>query len=133
MDKRTGRFAVGALLLGVAGYVAGILTAPKSGKETRKDIKDTANKKVAELEKKLKSAHSELNELMGKATERAKTAKGKAKTEADSLLERAKNAKDKARLALSSTHEEGAGDEDLQKAIDEAEKAVEHLKKFLKK
>jgi gas vesicle protein len=109
MDKKTGRFALGALLLGVAGYVAGILTAPKSGKETRKDIKDAANQKVAELEKKLKSAHTELNDLMGKATDRAKTARGKAKEEADSLLEKAKKAKEKARLALSSTHEEGAG------------------------
>jgi gas vesicle protein len=39
-----GKFAIGALLGAAAGFVAGILTAPKSGKETREDIKDTAVK-----------------------------------------------------------------------------------------
>ena len=28
----------------VAGFAAGVLTAPKSGKETRKDLKKKANK-----------------------------------------------------------------------------------------
>lgn len=39
-----GKFAIGALLGAAAGFVAGILTAPKSGKETREDLKDTAVK-----------------------------------------------------------------------------------------
>lgn len=33
------KFALGALIGVAAGFVAGILTAPKSGKETRQDIK----------------------------------------------------------------------------------------------
>lgn len=32
------RFPLGALVGAAAGLVAGVLTAPKSGKETRKDI-----------------------------------------------------------------------------------------------
>ena len=39
-----GKFALGALFGAVAGFVAGVLTAPKSGKETRADIKNAANK-----------------------------------------------------------------------------------------
>jgi gas vesicle protein len=38
-----GKFALGALIGAAAGFVAGILTAPKSGKETREDIKTVAN------------------------------------------------------------------------------------------
>ena len=34
-----------------AGFAAGILTAPKSGKETRKDLKKTAVKLKADTEK----------------------------------------------------------------------------------
>ena len=34
-----GKFAIGALIGAAAGFFAGILSAPKSGKETRADIK----------------------------------------------------------------------------------------------
>lgn len=37
-----GKFALGAIIGAAAGIVAGLLTAPKSGKETRADIKDKA-------------------------------------------------------------------------------------------
>lgn len=37
------KFALGTLIGAVAGVVAGILTAPKSGKETRADIKAKAS------------------------------------------------------------------------------------------
>ncbi|MCA1806602.1 MAG: YtxH domain-containing protein, partial [Actinobacteria bacterium] len=42
MANKSGKFAIGAVFAAAAGYVTGILTAPKSGKETRKDIHDTA-------------------------------------------------------------------------------------------
>ena len=42
-----GKFAIGAIIGAAAGIVAGVLTAPKSGKQTRGDIK----KKAAELKK----------------------------------------------------------------------------------
>lgn len=38
-----GKFALGAIIGAAAGIVAGLLTAPKSGKETRADIKDKAS------------------------------------------------------------------------------------------
>lgn len=44
-----GLFAVGAL----AGALAGVLFAPKAGKETRKDIKETAEKIKNDIAKRL--------------------------------------------------------------------------------
>src|SRR5689334_16286927 len=67
MNDKTKRFAIGALIIGAAGYVAGILTAPKSGKETRADIARVTDKGMAEAEKHLKKLHTELNQLVGEA------------------------------------------------------------------
>ena len=42
MSNNGGKFLLGALIGAVAGAAAGLLFAPKSGKETRKDIADKA-------------------------------------------------------------------------------------------
>lgn len=49
-----GKFALGALFGAAAGAVAALLTAPKSGKETRQDLKKKADdmKKIAADKKK---------------------------------------------------------------------------------
>jgi gas vesicle protein len=133
MDKRTKKFAVGAMIAAAAGYVAGILTAPKSGKETRKDIKDGAAHAYTAAEKELKALHTELSKLMDQGRNRANEFKGTAQENMDKAMAAAKMAKDKARELLSAVHEGDADDKDLKKAIDEATKAVDHLKSFLKK
>ena len=44
MSKRSRNFALGTAVAAAVGYLAGVLSAPKSGKETRKDIARTASK-----------------------------------------------------------------------------------------
>lgn len=46
-----GKFALGAIIGAAAGVVAGILTAPKSGKETRADLKAKADELKSDAEK----------------------------------------------------------------------------------
>lgn len=133
MDKRTKRFAVGAVLAAAAGYVAGVLTAPKSGKETRQDIKDTAVKTYNAAEKELKALHTELSKLMDEAGKKAGELKGAAEVNLQKAVEGAKVAKEKARELLSAVHEGDADDKDLSNAVKEAKKAADHLKSFLKK
>jgi len=58
MNKSTKRLALGTVFAAAVGYLTGILTAPKSGKETRKDIKDAAEHGMAEAEKQLKKLHT---------------------------------------------------------------------------
>ena len=128
-----GKFALGALIAGAVGYVAGILTAPKSGKETRQDIKDTAVKSIAEIEKQLKKLHTELDSLLAEARKRAGELKGKLREEFDDIIARASGAKEKAREALSAAHEGQSGDEDLKKVVKDVEDAVKHLQALLKK
>jgi gas vesicle protein len=133
MDKRTKRFAIGAVIAAAAGYVAGILTAPKSGKETRKDIKDTAVKTYKTAEKELKVLHTELNNLLDQAGKKAGELKGEAQKGLDQAMDMAKVAKQKARDLLSAAHEGNADDRDLDNAVKEAKKAIDHLKTFIKK
>jgi len=133
MGKQGRNVAIGTLLAAGAGYVAGILTAPKSGKETRKDIQRTALKKKAEAEKTLKNLHSELTELIHHGKAMAKDVKDTAKNELVEALGKAQSAKEKAREILSAVHEGDADDKDLQKAVAEAKSAADHLKKYVKK
>lgn len=133
MNKAFKRLALGTLVAGAAGYVAGILTAPKSGKETRKDIKTTTDKTIADAEKELKKLHTELNQLLGEAQKRGDDVKGKAKTELDDLTTMAGTAKQKAREILSAIHEGDTENKELQKALNDASKAISHLRAYLKK
>src|ERR1035437_8517660 len=121
-SSTTKKWAIGALVAAAAGYLAGILTAPQSGKETRQDIKDTAHKGVTELGELIDKAKNELAELTGRA-----------KDELSSAVDKANVAKEKAQSVLSAVRAGKAEDKDLQKAVEETTKAVNHLKSFLKK
>lgn len=127
------RFAISALIAAAAGYVAGVLTAPKSGKETRKEIKDTASKAKKQAEKRLKLLHSELDRLINQGQTKLQSLRGGAKKELTSLINKAQAAKDKTKGILSAFHEGESNDKDLQKAVKEAQKAQDHLKDYLNK
>ncbi|HKR81762.1 MAG TPA: YtxH domain-containing protein [Candidatus Saccharimonadales bacterium] len=133
MAKEGKKFALGAAIAAAGGYVAGILTAPKSGKETRKDIKDTANRSMAEAEKQLKALHTQLSDVIEQAKTEADQLKGHARREYDSLMQKTQEAKDRTRELLSNLHEDVAEDKELQQAIKDADKAIEHLRSFLNK
>lgn len=128
------KWALGAVLAGVAGYVAGILTAPKSGKETRQDIKEAAEKGMSEAEKQLKKLHTQMSDLLGEAKTKVEGLKGTAQKELQVAMEKTTAAKEKARAMLTALHEGGdADDKDLRQAIEEANRAIAHLKTYMKK
>ena len=125
--------AIGSGIAAAAGYLAGVLTAPKSGKATRGDIKQAADKGRAETERELKKLHTELD----KAIKEAKIGSGKlgvkTQKELGGLVERAKDTKEKAREVISALHEGDAADKDLKRAIKDARAAIDHLRDYLKK
>ncbi len=114
--------ALGVALGAVAGVITGILFAPKSGKETREDIKNVT----------LRAAHKaqdEAGELLGQAKELGDKAHDKAKTAIDEV----KHTADSLKSVVSSFKNGKADDKDLDKAVKKAKEAQDALKKFLKK
>lgn len=127
------KWALGALFAALAGFVTGILTAPKSGKDTRDDIKTAAAAGKREVELQLKNIHTELAELLDKA-ELLKDSKTKeVKKEVKTAVDKVTVAQSRVRELLSALHEGNADDPELSKALKEAAAARDHLKKFLKK
>lgn len=131
--KTAKRFALGTLFAVVAGYVAGILTAPKSGRDTREELRDATSNTLTSAERQLKRLHTDLARTIDEAKDTGDDMNKKALKERDDLIERAKDARQKAREILSSVHEGQAEDKELNRAIQDASRALEHLKKFLTK
>lgn len=132
-DKHPGRkLAIGTALAGAVGYVTGILTAPKSGKETREDITDKAEDLKESAEEQLQSAHDELNELIKTAKNKSVALGSKARVEFNEAAVRAKDAQNKAAHVLKAIRAGQADDPELNKAIKQAKQAQKNLNKFLK-
>ncbi len=127
------RLAIGSGIAAAAGYIAGVLTAPKSGKETRVDIQDVAEKRRIEAEKELKKLHTELSNVLKEAKDKSDGLSSKTKTDFKDLTEKAADTKEKVREILSAIHEGDAEDQDLKRAIKNANNAIEHLRDFIKK
>lgn len=83
-----GKLAIGALVGAVAGFVTGVLMAPKSGKETRDDIKNkameakgAATQEAAKVKKaaesKVEEAKAWGEEVVGDVTNKATDLKGR--------------------------------------------------------
>ena len=81
-----GRFAVGAIIGTAAGLIAGLLTAPKSGRETRADIrqkavdlKEDAAQKADQMRSRTKKAagdiKDDLDELKDRVADKIHTPK----------------------------------------------------------
>jgi gas vesicle protein len=133
MSKNGRKWAMGALIAGAAGYVAGILTAPKSGKETREDIKQATSKATREGEKQLKALYQELSDLALDMRDRASEYSGKGKKEYEELSGKLGKARDKIKEMISAVREGDVEDPELQAAIDDVESLKAHVKKYLKK
>ncbi|HMH31366.1 MAG TPA: YtxH domain-containing protein [Methylomirabilota bacterium] len=127
------KLAIGSTIAAVAGYLAGVLTAPQSGKETRKDIKKAADKSLAEAEKDFKRLQVEIDKAVQQGKVVADKANAKAQKELTVLLEKAKDSKEKAREVISAVRAGDAEDKDLKKAVKDANTALDHLKDYLKK
>jgi gas vesicle protein len=133
MGTRNKAVAIGAVVAAGVGYAIGILTAPKSGKETRKDISKGASKARIQGERQLKKLHSEISDVIKDGEAFSKKTKTKAKKEVDEAVAKAKKAQKKAKELLSALHDGDADDPNLQAFIEEVKHAKKNLVKYLKK
>lgn len=133
MRKRDRSVAIGTLIAAGIGYAAGVLTAPKSGRETRRDIQRAAIKAKKEAETNLKDLHVELTKLIAKGKKSGSRLSENAKAEYDEILTKAQKAKKKAGEILSAIHEGDADDQDLDKAVKDIKRSIDHLRNYLEK
>lgn len=127
------KFFIFAIITGIFGYLAGILTAPKSGKETREDIADKAGEVKSEGLKKLKEVEEELAAILGNVQQKAGNLSDKAKAEYVVALNSAKDAQTKAKAIIKAAKSGSAEDEDLNEAIKQTKVAIKSLSQFVKK
>jgi gas vesicle protein len=131
--ETTKKVVIGSGLAAVAGYIAGLLTAPKSGRDTRDDILDVAEKGKVDLEKEFKAINKELVAVVKDAKKESSKANKKGQAEINKLVEKSLDTKEKLKEVISAIHDGTAEDEDLKRAVKNASNAVEHLKDYLKK
>lgn len=132
-SKTTKNVIIGTAVGLAAGYVVGVLTAPKSGKETRKDIKDVSTKAWRATEIKLKQLYGQMSDLIDQATQKAKQLSGRSKEKLNELVEDTKEAQHKVKEVLSAIHDGDADDPELDAAVKQANEAIKNLGSYMKK
>lgn len=126
------KIALGSAIAGVAGYLAGLLTAPRSGKQTRKEIAKTAASVKDDTEDQLQSLNEELKELIKSTKVKTVALSSSARAEFNEAVVKAKDAQNKSAQVLKAAKAGEASDPDLNKAVKQARQAVKNLGKFLK-
>jgi gas vesicle protein len=131
-NNKGGKLALGALIGGMAGYITGIMTAPKSGKQTRQDIVDKAESVKEGAETQLQDAVDELNGTVDSVKSKSQALGAKARQEYDEALVKAKDAQNKANQVLKAVRAGEANDPELNRAVKQARQAAKNLAKYLK-
>jgi len=131
--SNTGRkIAVGSAVAGVAGYLAGVLTAPKSGRETRDELAQKAGEVKDTAEDQLLEVNEELKEMIKSTKVKTVALSSTARAEFNEALMRAKDAQNKSTQVLKAVKKGEATDPDLNKAVKQARLAMRNLGKFFK-
>jgi gas vesicle protein len=133
MGKNTKAVAILALVAFGAGVATGLLTAPKSGKETREDLKKASGKLKEELDKRYSEVQGSLSDAIDQAMSQVGNFRGGAQEKLEYLIDQAKQAEFKVKDVYRGMRHGDVDDKNLDKAIDEANKAKNHLFKFLNK
>jgi gas vesicle protein len=133
MTKSTKKLAIAAGAGLIGGLAAGLLFAPKSGKQTREDIKIAVGKAQKSAIKTIHKVDFEIKSLIKKLEPKMTNYTQKAKDGLIKTVEKAKKASKQAATVLSAFREGTASDKDLDAAIKELKAAKEDLVNYLKK
>jgi gas vesicle protein len=126
------KVAAGSAIAGAVGYLAGILTAPKSGKQIRGDVTDVAEGVRDDAAIELKGLNDELKQVIKDTKLKTVALSSSARAEFNEALVRAKDAQNKATQVLKAAKAGEAEDPDLNKAAKQSRQALKNLGKFLK-
>jgi gas vesicle protein len=131
MKKNSRNIIVGAILVGAASYVAGILTAPKKGKETREDIRHASVNFKISLEKSLKKLYADSSQQLERALHVNQKLTAQTKKELDLLVASVKHAKDRIKIYLTSLRDGEIEEEEITLLLSDGRDNTERLKFFV--
>jgi gas vesicle protein len=120
-SNKGGGFVKGTLIGAIVGAVAGILLAPKSGKETQADLKRKVKGTYQDVQNQLHQMSDDMAGRVDSLKIAAKELKGEAKEESQELIRRAEVLKQDLRIAGANVAESGAQTKEA------AVKNVKHL------
>lgn len=106
-------FLKGTIVGVIAGAVAGVLLAPKSGKETQADIKRKVKGTYDDIQRRLEKMSDDMGGRVDNLKAVAKDLQGEAKEESQELIRRAEVLKQDLRVSASSLAKSGAETKDL--------------------
>jgi len=132
MKKPIKNLAIVAAAGAAAGYLTGLLTAKKSGKETRADIVDTTNKIKDSTEAKINELTKELVAVIKQAEAKINSSKLGLKSDLSVLTSKAKQTTSKASEVIAAFKSGKAKDKDLNESIESTKAALKRLKNYLK-
>jgi len=115
-------FLRGTIIGAAIGVIAGILLAPKSGKETQEDIKRKVKGTYDDIERRLEHMSDEVGGRVDSLKAAAKDLTGEAKEESQELVRRAEVLKQDLRVSASNLAASGGQTKDL---------AVKNVKQLL--
>jgi gas vesicle protein len=131
-NSKGGKIIATVVLAGIAGYVAGVLTAPKSGQETRQDIRDGASRAVQAAEERLLALREDIDDLIEIASVKVSSAKGRAKDQLNDAIDTAKDARTKTAEVARAVRRGEAEQPELNRAMKQLKDAKKNLTKYLK-
>ena len=123
----------------IIGAVAGLLLAPKSGKETQADIKRKIKTTANDIQEHLETMGDEVTGRVDILKEAAKDLRGEAKEESQELIKRAEVLKQDLRISASNLSKQGNATKDAaikdvklllsegSAVMDELERVTKHL------
>jgi gas vesicle protein len=126
------KIAIGSAIAGAAGYIAGILSAPRSGRQTRQEIANKAEDVKGSTEDQLQELSDELKDMIRTTKDKTTSLSSTARAELNEAVVRAKDAQNKAGQVLKAVRAGEASDPDLNRAIKQAKQAAKNLGKYMK-
>ena len=137
MGKKA-NIAKGTFIGLIIGGIAGILFAPKSGKETQADIKRKIKETVYDIQKRLEKMTDEVSGRVDTLKEVAKDLRGEAKEESQELVKRAEVLKQDLRISATNLSKQGnaakdATIKDVKLLLDEGSAVMDELERVTKR
>ena len=131
MKKSSRNIVFGAMVVGAASYLAGILTAPKKGSETREDIRHASVNAKISLEKSLKKLYSDSSKQLQRALNLNQKLTKQTKRELDLLVASVKHATEKIKIYLTSIRDGDIEEEEITLLLTDGRDNTERLKLFV--